>query len=158
VFWNCSKCVLYFIQCFHRCNWTQLSLLPTGSGNMIQRQALTAIAAGTIYTIVQKCLTSCYFVCVDMFRYIVEQRVFSCMNRMWNVVPLESVGRKFRRKFRGIMVRSTTGVHKLIDKVRSTGSLLDNMPAKERPCVCRRINLLKRYRQCVQRQHFQHLL
>jgi hypothetical protein len=47
------------------------------------------------------------------------------------VVQLESVKRKFRCKFPGIMVPSTTDIHELITKVRSTGSLLDKKPAKK---------------------------
>jgi hypothetical protein len=43
--------------------------------------------------------------------------------------------RKFRRKFSGITVSSTTGVDELIQKVMSTGSLLDKKHAKKKRCV-----------------------
>jgi hypothetical protein len=39
--------------------------------------------------------------------------------------------RKFRYKFPRITVSSTTGIHKLIKKVRSAGSLMDKKPAKK---------------------------
>jgi hypothetical protein len=45
------------------------------------------------------------------------------------------VPRKFCGKFPGITVPSTTGIHKLIRKVRSNGSPLDKEPNKEDSCV-----------------------
>jgi hypothetical protein len=46
--------------------------------------------------------------------------------------------RKFRRKFPGITVPNTTGIHELINKIWFTGSLLDNKPAKNTRCPYRR--------------------
>jgi hypothetical protein len=43
--------------------------------------------------------------------------------------------RKFRRNFPGITVASTAGIHELIKKVRSAGSLLDKKPANKTPCA-----------------------
>jgi hypothetical protein len=39
--------------------------------------------------------------------------------------------REFHHKFTRITVPSTTGIHELINKVRSTGSLLDKKTAKK---------------------------
>jgi hypothetical protein len=46
--------------------------------------------------------------------------------------------RKFRRKCPGVSVAITTGISRLINKVRSTGSLLDKKPAKKTSCASRR--------------------
>jgi hypothetical protein len=48
------------------------------------------------------------------------------------VVPPESVGENFVMNFPGITVPSTTDIHKLKNKVRSTESLLDKKPVKKR--------------------------
>jgi hypothetical protein len=65
-----------------------------------------------------------------MVRYIVEQRVLMYKSYV-NVVARKRM-RKFRLKFPGITVPSTAGIHKLSNKVRSTGSLLDKKPAEKR--------------------------
>jgi hypothetical protein len=57
--------------------------------------------------------------------------MFFCTSSMWNAIPLKKCRRKFRPKFPGITVPSTTGIHELIKKVTSTGSVLDKGPAKK---------------------------
>jgi hypothetical protein len=74
---------------------------------------------------------------VDLVRYTVEQRVFLCESYV-KCDSARKCRRKFRRSFTRITVPSTTDIHKLINKVRSTGSLLDKKPAKKKPCAYRR--------------------
>jgi hypothetical protein len=66
-----------------------------------------------------------------MVRYAVEQRVF-----LYESYVKCGSGRKCRRKFPckfpGITVPSTSDIHELSNKVRSTGSLLDKKPAKKK--------------------------
>jgi hypothetical protein len=52
--------------------------------------------------------------------------MFLCMNRIRNAV----LQTKFCCKFPGITLPSTTGIHKLINKVMSARSLLDKKPNK----------------------------
>jgi hypothetical protein len=66
-----------------------------------------------------------------MVRYSVEQRVF-LYEPYVKSISARKCERKFRRKFPGIPVSSTTGIHELINKVRATGSLLDKKPANKR--------------------------
>jgi hypothetical protein len=44
---------------------------------------------------------------------------------MWNMVPLESVEKKFPRKFSGITVPSATDIHELTVIARYTASFVD---------------------------------
>jgi hypothetical protein len=66
---------------------------------------------------------------VDIVPCVVEQR-----SLYESYVKCGSVRkwRKFRRKFPGKIVPRTRGIHKLIKKFRSTGSLLDWNPARKR--------------------------
>jgi hypothetical protein len=57
--------------------------------------------------------------------------------------------REFHCKFPGISVPSTTGIHKLINKVMSTGSLLDKKPAKN----CRVLTEEKQYKIWARLEH-----
>jgi hypothetical protein len=66
-----------------------------------------------------------------MVRYTVEQRVF-LYDSYVKCGSARRCRRKFCRKYPGNTVPSTRGIHKLIDKVRSTGSLLDKKPARKR--------------------------
>jgi hypothetical protein len=85
---------------------------------MTHRPEQTVTAAKIIHTTVHLCLTSCFvlvIVCVDRVRYTVEQLVF--LYEMY--LKCGSTGkcwRKFCRKFPGITVPCTTGIHKLILK------------------------------------------
>jgi hypothetical protein len=65
-----------------------------------------------------------------MVRYAVEQRVF-LYDSYVKCGSARKCRRKFCRKFPGVTIPSTTGIHKLIYKVRSTGSVLDKKPAKK---------------------------
>jgi hypothetical protein len=70
-------------------------------------------------------------VCVDMDRYTVEQRVFLHETSI-KCGSARKCRRKFRRRLPGITIPSSTGIHEPINKVRSTGSLLDKKPATKR--------------------------
>jgi hypothetical protein len=94
----------------------------------VTRPALIAAAAKIIHTTVQ--LVIVCLVCVDMFRYTVEQRVFLYESYV-KFGSARKCRRKFRRKFPGITVASTAGIHELTEKVRSAGSLLDKKPANK---------------------------
>jgi hypothetical protein len=95
---------------------------------MTYREVLAATAAEIIHTTVQLCLTSCYCcVCMDMVRYAVEQHVFLYESYV-KCGCTRKCRRNFRRKFTGITGPSTTDIHELVNKVRSTGSLLDKKP------------------------------
>jgi hypothetical protein len=64
-----------------------------------------------------------------MVHYTVELRVFLYESYV-KCGSARKRWRKFRHKFPEITVPSTTDIHELINKVRSTGSLLDKKPAK----------------------------
>jgi hypothetical protein len=126
------------IQCVRCRSYTQLSLpcsrqelneSPPSAGNNcpLNYSHNSAALSNIVWSVV----------CVDMALYTVEQRAF-CMNRMWNMIPLEKCQRKFRRKFPRITVSSTTGFHKLVEKVRRAESLTDKKPAWRTPCACGR--------------------
>jgi hypothetical protein len=105
-------------------------------------QALTVIVTKIIHTTVQLCLTSLVIVvCVDMVRYSVERRVFLYESYV-KCGSTRNYWRKFWNKFLGITVPSTPSIHKLIHKVRSTGSLLDKNPVKKH-CVLTEEKLVK---------------
>jgi hypothetical protein len=69
-----------------------------------------------------------------MVQYTIEQCVFLYESYVKCGSAIKRQ-RKFHHKFPGITVPSTTGIHKLNKKVRSTGSLLDKKPAKKKWCV-----------------------
>jgi hypothetical protein len=108
---------------------------------MTHHPSLTATAAKIIHTTAQLCRRVKYWlllcVCVDMVPYTVGQRVF-LYEPYVKCCSARKCRRKIRRKFPGITVPSTTGIHKLINKVWSTGSLLDKKPSKTMPCAYRR--------------------
>jgi hypothetical protein len=117
---------------------THNALIPAPGRNcMTHSKTLTATAAKIIHTTVQLYPTSCevlvIVVCVD----IVRQRVFPYESYV-KCSSARKCRRKFRHKFPGITVLSTTGIHDLINNVRSTGLLLDKKPAKKTPCYYRR--------------------
>jgi hypothetical protein len=96
-----------------------------GRNCMTHRPALTATAVKVIHTTVQLCLTSCKYhwlllLCVYMVRYTVEQRVFMYGSYVKCGSARKSRG-KFRRKFPGITVQSTTGIYEPINKVSPLG-------------------------------------
>jgi hypothetical protein len=66
----------------------------------------------------------------DMVRYTVEQRTFMRESSV-KCGSARKCRRKFRLKFPGIKVPSTKGIHKLNNKVRSAGLLLDKEPANK---------------------------
>jgi hypothetical protein len=69
---------------------------------------------------------------VDMSGYTIEQRV-SLFESYVKCGSARKCRTKFRSKIPGITVRSTTGIHKHINKVnRSSESLIDKKPAKSR--------------------------
>jgi hypothetical protein len=73
-------------------------------------------------------------VCIDVIQYTVEQR--AVLYELY--VKCSSAGksrRKFRHKYPGITVPSTTDIQKLINKVRSAGSLMDKKPAEKAVCL-----------------------
>jgi hypothetical protein len=68
-----------------------------------------------------------------MVQYTVEQRVF-LYESFVKYVSARKCKRKLIVNFLGITVPSTTGIHRLIKKVRSLGSLLDKKPARNAVC------------------------
>jgi hypothetical protein len=104
---------------------------------MSHRPALTASAVKIIHTTVQLlCLTSCQVlvivVCVWIWFNMLLNSVYESYVKCGSARKCQ---RKFRSKFPGITFPSTTGIHKLIKKVRYTGSLLDKKSAKKN-AVC----------------------
>jgi hypothetical protein len=67
---------------------------------------------------------------MDVVQYTVEQHAFLYESYV-KCGSARKCQRKFHRKLSGITVPSITGIHKLIKKVRSTGSLVDKKPAKK---------------------------
>jgi hypothetical protein len=65
-----------------------------------------------------------------MVRCTVEKRVFLYESYV-KCASARKCRRKFRRKFPGITVPNTTGIRELINRVRSTGSLLDKKHANK---------------------------
>jgi hypothetical protein len=65
-------------------------------------------------------------VCVHVVRYTVEEHVF-----LHELYVKFGSARKCQRKFPRVTVGRTTGIHEFINKVRSTGSLLDKKPTKK---------------------------
>jgi hypothetical protein len=67
----------------------------------------------------------CVCVCVDMLRYIAEQRALLYESYV-KCGSDKECRRKLRRKF-----PSTSGIHELFKKGRSTGSFLGKKPARK---------------------------